>query len=162
VKGDRALLTLAFSAKAAASPRRVWRALLCPSAAAHWLPCHEGWIDPPPEALAPHDALRFRARLGRLPVTGELRVLEVEAGRVRTHVRVGLFAFEARFSLRRESGIDRATRIGLVLTLANRVALVSGSLDRFAVRKLASELAEQALGALTRQAEEGEHAARRP
>jgi hypothetical protein len=159
-KGDGPLLTLAFHAKVAASPRQVWRALLRPSASARWLPNHEGWIDAPPEAFTAENRLRFRSRLRRLPVTGELRVTEVTPGRVRAHLRLGLFAFDARFSLGPAPGVAGATRIGLVLTIANQISVVSGTLDRFAVRKLASELAEQTLAALASYAEECELAAR--
>jgi hypothetical protein len=139
----------------------VWRVLTCPAAAARWLPDHQSWIDAPPEAFSIGAALRFRSRMHRMPVVGELRVLELTPGRVRTHVRLGLFAFEARFTVAPEPGIDGATRIGLVLTLASRIAVVSGSLDRFGVRKLGSEIAEQTLSALATFAEEWESAARR-
>ncbi len=90
-----------------------------------------------------------------MPVVAELRVLEVRPGvGMKSRVRLGLFAFEESFSLRREPGVPGTTRIGLVLSLANQVAVVSGSLDRFAVRRLASEIAEQTLGALCASCEE--------
>jgi hypothetical protein len=124
-----------------------------PETAAHWLPSFEGWVEPPPFACAPGCALRFRTRLRRLPARGELRVLEVTPGRVRLQLRLGLFGLDARVSLGPEPGVERATRIGLVITIANEVALVSGSLDRFEVRKLASAIAEQTLAQLASYAE---------
>ena len=120
------------------------------------MPNHEGWIDAPPEGFAVATALRFRSRLHRLPVTGELRVLELTHGRVRARLRFGLLSFEARFSLNADPQEEKAARIGLALTLPNQLAVVSGCLDRFAVRKLASELAEQTLAALTVYCEERE------
>lgn len=129
-----------------------------PAAVAHWLPSFEGWAEPPPLACSAGCALRFRTRLRRLPMRGELRVLEVTPGRVRLQLRLGLFGLEARVSLGPEPGVEGATRIGLVVTIANEVALVSGSLDRFEVRKLASAIAEQTLAQLASYAE---HAAYR-
>ncbi len=133
--------------------------LLRPVAAARWLPNHDGWIDAPPEAFSREDKLRFRSRLRRVPVVGEMRMLEMMPGRLRMSVRLGLFAFEARFSLCPEPDVAGATRIGLVLTIANEIAVVSGTLDRFAVRRLASELAEQTLAALASCVEECEREA---
>jgi hypothetical protein len=139
----------------------VWRVLTSPAVSARWRPTPDGWLAPPPERIAHGEPLRFRARLRCVPVAGELRVLEVLPGRARVQVRLGLFAFEARFSLGPEPGVDGAARVGLLLACANRVALVGGSLDRFEVRRLASEIAEQTLAALTLVAEDGECAAQR-
>ncbi len=158
-KGDRVLLTLAFNAKVTAGPHQVWRVITHPAAFASWLPIHEGWIGAPPEAFTLQRKLRFHSRLRNVRVAGELRLLELSPGRVRAHVRLGLFAFEARFSLGPEPGFSGTTRIGLVLTLANEIAVVGGTLDRFAVRKLASEVAEQTLAALAAHAEECEREA---
>jgi hypothetical protein len=134
--------------------------LRVPTCAALWLPHHEGWVDGPPKSFDPERSLRFRSRLRHLPVSGELRVLELTPGRVRLRLRIGLLAFDARFSVGAEPCVPGAARIGLVLTLANEVALVGGSLDRFAVRKLASEIAETTLAAIAAVAEDEERAAR--
>jgi hypothetical protein len=153
-KGERALLTLTFTAKVAASPRCVWRVLSDPASAANWLPFFCGWVGEPPTSISTLGALRFTSRLRGASVTAEVRVLEIAPGRVRLHARFGLFAFEARFVLRPEPGLAGATRIGLVVSVENEIAVVGGTLDRFEVRRLASELAESALGRLSAQAEE--------
>ena len=132
---------------------------MSPASAASWLPNHEGWIEAPPQTFSEQSTLRFRSRLRGIPVTGELRLLAAAPGRVHAHVRLGLLSFDARFSLGAEPRTQDSTRIGLVLTLANQIAVVGGNLDRFAVRKLASELAEQTLAALTACAEESALAA---
>jgi hypothetical protein len=150
---EGALLTLAFAAKVAASPRHVWRALTSSASAAHWLPSFEGWIDPPPEALAAGARLRFRARLRDLPTAGELRIREVTRGRVRLRLRLGLLAFDARFSVVPESGAENATHLGLAVSLESEIAVVGGSLDRFSVRELASRIAKGMLAALAVYAE---------
>ena len=155
-EGAISLLTLALTAKVAASPRRVWRVLMSPAAAAHWLPNHEGWIDAPPPVFVPLCPLRFRSRMNRLPVNAEARLLEARPGRARVQLRLGLFAFEARFAIGREAGDGGGSRVGLVASFANEVPVVSNSLDRFAVKRLASQLAEQTLAALAQQAEYAE------
>jgi hypothetical protein len=132
----------------------VWRVLSNPAAAASWLPSFGGWIGELPGSLPTHGRLRFRSRLRGIPVTAELRVIELNPGCVRGHVRLGLFSCEAKFSLSPEPGVTGVTRIGLVLSVANQIALVGGTLDRFEVRRLASGLAEQTLGNLSAQAEE--------
>ncbi len=134
--------------------------LRVPACAALWLPHHEGWVDAPPKAFELERGLRFRSRLRHLPVSGELRVLEVSPGRVRLRLRIGLLGFDARFSVGAEPGALGTARIGLVLTLANEVALVGGSLDRFAVRKIASEIAETTLAAIAAVAEDEARAMR--
>jgi hypothetical protein len=118
-------------------------------------------VEAPPERLAPGTLLRFRARLRRIPVGGEIRVLALAPGRVRARVRLGLLAFEVRLALGPEPGIGGASRIGLVLVLGGELPLVGGCLDRFAARRLVSEVAERALAALASVAEERELAAER-
>jgi len=127
---------------------------MSPAAAAQWLPNHEGWIDAPPAVFVLMSPLRFRSRLNRLPVNGEARLIEARPGRARVRLRLGLFALEARFAIGREPGAAGATRVGLVASFENEVPVVSNSLDRFAVKKLASQLAEQVLAALAKQAEQ--------
>jgi hypothetical protein len=143
------LITLTFSAKAAARPRVVWRALTDPALIARWRPGFAGWIGAAPGAIAGPTTLRFRSLLRDVPIVAMQRVLELQRGvRVKSRMRYGLFAFDESFSLRREDGVPGATRVGLALSLANQVALVSGVLDRFTARRIASEIAEQTLTAL--------------
>lgn len=132
----------------------MWRVLSDPAAAAAWLPSFGGWIYEPRASLSARGELRFRSRLCGVPVQADVRVLEVKPGCLRGLVRFGLLACEAKFSFSPEPGVAGVTRIGLVLSIENRIALVGGTLDRFEVRRLASGLAEQVLGGLSAQAEE--------
>jgi hypothetical protein len=77
-----------------------------------------------------------------------LHVLDVSPTRLRARLRLGLFACELRFSLVAEPRSGGATRIGLIVALDNEISLVGASVDRFGARKLASEVAEQLLGAI--------------
>lgn len=143
------MMTLTFGARAAARPRDVWLALSDPALIAQWRPGFAGWIGALPETLAAPTTLRFRSRLRDVPVVAEQRVIELRRGvRMQSRVRYGLFGFEETFTLGEDEGAAGGVRIGLALSLANRVSVVSGSLDRFAVRRIASEIAEQTLGAL--------------
>jgi hypothetical protein len=101
----------------------------------------------------PGCAVRFRSQLKGVPVSAELQVLEAGHGRLRDRLRIGLLSFEARFAVGPEAGGDGLTRLGLSITLPSELPVVSGSLDRFAVRQLASELAEQMLSSLETEAE---------
>jgi hypothetical protein len=116
--------------------------------------------------FTPDSVGRFMSQLKGVPVSAEVRMLEVGHGRARARLRIGLLSFEARFAIGPEAGSDGHTRAGLSITIANELPVVSGSLDRFAVRQLASELAEQMLAALTAEAEaahaDASSTARRP
>jgi len=143
------VLTLAFTARAAAGPRFVSRVLTDSALATCWLPGFDGWREAPPSQLSPNNMLRFRAKQNGVPVHGELRVLGMTPGRLRAQVRLGLLDFTASFSISPATDDANATRVGLAVTLENEVPVVGGSLDRFSVREQASQIAESMLGALS-------------
>jgi hypothetical protein len=132
----------------------VWRVLSDPASAASGLPFFCGWIGEPPSSSSMLAVLRFRSRLRGAVVAAEVHVVEVTPGRLSVHARFGLFAFAARFALRPEPGVAGATRIGMVMSVENEIAVVGGTLDRFEVRRLASDLAEATLVGLSAQAED--------
>lgn len=145
------MITVGLSAEIAAPRARVWSALADPSELAAWRPgltALEGsgrW----PSAGA---TLLSRARVHGLPLEVRETSLEAAPGE-RLHVRlhVGLFRCDATFSL---GAHGERTRVGLQLHVANEIPVVGGTLDRFAVRRLATELAAARLAAL-REACEG-------
>jgi hypothetical protein len=144
------MMALTFSVRVAVSPRDAWRVLSDPAWIARWRPAFAGWIGVAPGALAESAALRFRARLRGVPVVAEQRVLALRRGaRIESRVRYGLFGFDETITLNREGVAESATRIGLAVGLANQVGVVSGSLDRVTVRRVASELVEQTLASLS-------------
>jgi hypothetical protein len=128
------------------------------AAAARWLPGHSGWIEVPPAVFTSLSVGRFQSQLKGVPVSAEVHFREIGHGRARARLRIGLLSFEARFAVGPEAGTDGTTRIGLSISIANELPVVSGSLDRFAVRQLASGLAEQMLAALTQEAEAAQSA----
>lgn len=136
-----------------AAPRdEVWRRLVEPAERAGWLPgacaaaeADGGW--PRPGAV-----LRVPVRVRALPVELRERVLEAVPGRrLRSEVRLGLHRFEACFTL--ALGGDGRTRLGLRVVTGSEIPLVGGSLDRFAVRRRAAELAAAWLTALRERCE---------
>ncbi len=127
----------------------VWSALTEPEEALHWRPGAQRLLESPPGELAPGRLLRLRCLLQDVPVVLEERTVEVEPGkRLRTQVRFGLFRFEELFSLADADAMGAHTRLRLRIATASQTPLLGGSLDRFAVRRFATELAATYLAAL--------------
>jgi len=147
------VLTLAFIARASASPRVVSRVLTDSALVADWLPGFEAWREEPPALLSPNNTLRFRAKRHGVPVQAELHVLGVTPRRLRAQMRLGLLDFTATFSISPAVDDAHATRLGLAITVESELPVVGGSLDRFSVREQASQLAESMLAALSAAAE---------
>jgi hypothetical protein len=147
------LITVGLSAEVAAPRARVWSALADPVELAAWRPGLEAepgsgsW----PDAGA---TLLSRARVHGLPLDVRETAVDATPGE-RLHVRlhVGLFRCDATFSLA-ALGPDR-TRVGLQLQVANEIPVVGGTLDRFSVRRVATELAASRLAALRDACEAG-------
>jgi hypothetical protein len=133
-----------------AAPRaRVWAALTDPVEVARWRPGLRGAPRGAPGYPAPGAAVRWRCRVRDLPLELEETPIEIALGeRLHTRFRLGLFAFEATFALAPVEGESERTRVGLQIHVGNEVPVVGGTLDRFSVRRLATELAATNLQAL--------------
>jgi hypothetical protein len=138
-----------MSTAVAAARSRVWSALADPGEAVRWRP---GLV----AALAgaeryPHagEPMRWSCRVRELPIVLSETPVEVVTGeRLHTRIRLGLFHFEETFTLA-PLGVDPArARVGVQIQVANELPLVGGTLDRFGVRRLATELAATQLMAL--------------
>lgn len=134
-----------MSTRIAADRRRIWSALTDASERTRW----DGPLEAPMDVAADHpcpgDQARWRYRLRGLPVVLAERTLEVvEAKRLRSAVALGPFRFDLAYTLEPEEEGGR-TRLSAVLAASNVVPVVGGVLDRFAVRRLASELVAQIL-----------------
>lgn len=133
-----------------AAPRAVvWSALTDPEQIARWRPGVEGSLaaaDPTPAAGR---RLRFRCRLQGVPVTLEEAALEVaREERLRSEVRFGLFRCEEIFLLAPADPDGGHTRVSLRIAAPSETPLLGASLDRFAVRRFATDLAGTCLRAL--------------
>jgi hypothetical protein len=143
------LITLAMSAVVAAPRAFIWNALSNPEQALHWRPGVTGILSPAPGELAPGRMLRLRCVLEAVPVVFEELALEVlREEKLRSELRFGLFRCEETFTLAAADPDGGHTRVGLRITTPSETPLVGESLDRFAVRRFATELASNSLAAL--------------
>lgn len=105
--------------------------------------------DPAPDFPQPDQVAHWRYRLGSVPVDRRDTSMEMVVGsRLRLDIDFGAFRCEETYTLSDEDG-DQKTRLSLrLVSNTNSIPLVGGSLDRFDVRRLASELVDSNLRAL--------------
>jgi Polyketide cyclase / dehydrase and lipid transport len=144
------LITVGLSAEVAATRAGVWSALADPAELAAWRP---GLHAAPGTPTWPREGatLCSLARVHGLPLAVHETAVEAVAGeRLHVRLRVGLFRCDATFTLAPLAGelAWERTRVGLQLQVANELPLVGGTLDRFSVRRIATELAAARLAAL--------------
>lgn len=143
------MITTAMSTVIGAERARVWRALTEASEVVRWderVIALEG-----PASGYPHvgQDVRWRYRLGSIPVVLHERPVEViPDSRLRSMVALGLFRFDETFQLTTEPGDGGRTRLTLKVVASNSVPVVGGVLDRFAVRRLAVEFIDAKLRAV--------------
>lgn len=143
------MITLALATVIAAPRRIVWDALTDPDQVLHWRPGATALLDAAPREAVPGRLLRLRCRLQGLPLTLEERTLEVAADeRLRSELRFGLFHGEETFSLAAADPDGGHTRVSLRIATPSETPLLGGSLDRFGVRRFATDLAGGSLAAL--------------
>ena len=140
---------MAMSTVIGAERARVWRALTEASEVVRWderVIALEGPTSGYPRV---GQGVRWRYRLGSIPVVLHERPLEVVPdSRLRSMVALGLFRFDETFQLTTEPGDVERTRLTLKLVASNSVPVVGGALDRFAVRRLAVEFIDAKLRAV--------------
>jgi uncharacterized protein YndB with AHSA1/START domain len=132
------------------APRsRVWRAVAEPAEMIRWDEHRIALEEPAPDYPQPDQIAHWRYRLGSVPVDRRDRATEVVPGsRLRLEIDFGSFRCEETYTLVDEDG-DQKTRLSLrLVSNTNSVPLVSGALDRFDVRRLASELVDGSLRAV--------------
>jgi hypothetical protein len=137
-----------MSAAVASTRSRIWAALAEPAQAARWRPgvlALEQGSGPYPAVGRP---VRWRCRVRELPIVLHETPTDVAPGeRLHAKLRFGLFHYEAHFTLA-SLGEPGRMRVGLQIQVPNELPLVGGTLDRFDVRRLATELAATDLMAL--------------
>lgn len=128
---------------------RVWRALTEAAEVVRWDERVIALEGPASEYPRVGQSVRWRYRLGSIPVLLHERPVEVvPASRLRSTVALGLFRFDETFQLATEPGDGERTRLTLKLVASNSVPVVGGVLDRFAVRRLAVEFIDAKLRAV--------------
>jgi len=144
-----------------AAPRAsVWSALAEPEQVVHWRPGATGLLAEAPRDAVPGRRLRLRCVLKDVPVVFEELTLEAaREERLRSEVRFGLFRCEETFTLAASDPDGGHTRVSLRISTPSETPLVGEILDRFAVRRFATELAGNSLAALRDWCEHGRPAA---
>lgn len=143
------MITLALATVVAAPRAVVWSALTDPEQIARWRPGVEASLAAAEPLPAAGRRLRFRCRLQGVLVTLEETALEVSPEeRLRSEVRFGLFRCEESFALAAADPDGGHTRVSLRITAPSETPLLGASLDRFAVRRFATDLAGTCLRAL--------------
>lgn len=152
-----------MATEVAAGRGEVWDRLVDPEELARWHPGADASPRVEGDWPAPGSRLHLFTAVRELPVELRQTVAELETGRsLRCRVRLGLYAFEGIWTLTAEG--PARTRVGLRIVTQSEVPLVGGALDRFAVRRLAQEMAAAWLDALRDHCEKDAHdpAASRP
>ena len=147
------MITIALSTVIGAERERVWRALTRPSERIRWDERLVELLDPAQGGPTPGQRMRWRYRLGTISIKLQESPVEVRPPeRLHCQVALGLFQFSVIYTLGVESGApDRnadRTQLSLRLNTENSVAVVGGTLDRFHVRRVASEFLDAQLRAL--------------
>ena len=143
------LITLAMSAVVAAPRASIWSALGDAPQALHWRPGAIAVLPPVPGELQPGRVLRLRCLIAAVPIVLEELALEVSREeKLRSELRLGLFRCEETFTLAVADPDGGHTRVGLRITTPSETPLVGESLDRFGVRRFATELASGSLAGL--------------
>jgi hypothetical protein len=145
------LITIAMSTVVHAPRERVWRALTEPAEVIRWDERILSLEEPSPDYPSTEHEARWRYRLGSVAVDLLDRPVEVRPGqRLRHARRVGTFEYEETYTLARDE-TGAATRLSLRLASpSNSVPVVGGTLDRFDVRRLASEMVDASLRSIQR------------
>ena len=143
------MITTALSTVIGAAREHVWHAIIDPKQVIRWDEPMLALLEPANSYPRVGQHVRWRYHLGAIPVVYHERPVEVvPEHRLRSTVAMGLFHFQQTWSLVDEPGNSRRTRLGLRLTAANVIPVVSGLIDRFAVRRLSAEYADTKLHSL--------------
>jgi hypothetical protein len=143
------MITTAMSTVIGAGRARVWRALTEAAEVVRWDERVVGLVDPAVEYPRVGQSVRWRYRMGAIPVLLSECPLEViPDSRLRCAVALGLFRFDETFQLASEPGDGERTRLTLKLVASNSIPVVGGALDRFAVRRIANDFIDAKLRAV--------------
>jgi len=143
----------------AASRSAVWRALCDPAQVIRWRPGVSEALDPASGYPSPGQRMRWRCLLHDIPVVLEDTPRTVERGRrLESALALGLFRFEETFTLAQAEGAPERTRLTIKIAANSQMPVVGGTLDRFAVRRFAADLASVYLQAVRDWCERGQSA----
>jgi len=144
--------TFAETIEIAADRERVWRALSIPAEVVCWDTGVVEPLDAPPDYPCAGQHVRWRDRLGPLPLILHDRPTRVEPASVlRSSIRLGLFDFDETYTLRDKGSF--ATQLTAELSLSSTVPVLGSLLERIVGQPLARSTVRRSLGAIKRHCE---------
>ncbi len=145
-----------MSAAIAAEPPRVWRALTDPSECVAWDENRLSALDSTDGYPDPGETMRWRYRMGSVPIVMREQPIEVVAGRkLHTKVTLGSLHFDQTFTLNLEhdpASVDDVakTLLGMKVVASNSAPVLGAVIDRFEVRRLTIDRVDATLRAITK------------
>ncbi len=128
---------------------RIWRAITDPSELLRWDEQLVALLDPAPDFPRLGQRVRWRYRIGSVPVVIHQTIREVQPGEIlQSAISRGVFSFEETYTLADEVALPDRTRLSLRVVTSNSTPVVGGSMDRFAIRRLSAELIDSRLRAV--------------
>ncbi len=128
---------------------RIWRALTTPSELIRWDDQLVALLDPAPDYPQLGQKVRWRYRIGSVPIVVHQTIQEVHPGeRLQSTISRGVFCFDEMYTLADEVAQPDRTRLSLRVVASNSTPVVGGSMDRFEIRRLSSELIDARLRAV--------------
>jgi uncharacterized protein YndB with AHSA1/START domain len=143
------VITSTMSTLITAERDRVWRALTTPSELIRWDDQVVELLDPMPDYPQLGQQVRWRYRIGSVPIVVHQTIQEVQPGeRLQSAISRGVFCFDETYTLADELEASDRTRLSLKVVASNSTPVVDGTMDRFAIRRLSAELIDTRLRAL--------------
>jgi hypothetical protein len=143
------VITSTISTLISAERERVWRALTTPGELIRWDDQIIALLDPVPDFPQLGQQVRWRYRIGSVPVVVHQTIQEVQPGeRLQSAISRGVFCFDETYTLADEIAQPDRTRLSLKVVASNSTPVVGGLMDRFAIRRLSAELIDSRLRAV--------------
>ncbi len=140
------VITAAMSMVIGVSREEAWRAITDPAQVIRWDESMLALLEGAPDYPQVGQHVRWRYRFRKVPIVLHDRPLAVVLHeRLRCAIDLGLFRFEQTYSLRGGAG---RTQVGLRLQTMNSISTLYDQVDRFAVRRIASDFIYGRLQAL--------------
>ncbi len=150
------LITIVMSSAVAAPPQRVWRALTVPAELLAWDEHRLSAVDPIDAYPKAGETVRWRYRVGSVPIVMHDHPLEVVPGRkLHSKVTLGSLVFDQTFTLavEQDEGNGVTTLLGMKVAASNSAAVVGTVIDRFEVRRMTTDHVDTILRAITKHCE---------
>lgn len=151
-----------MSSAISATPKRVWRALTDPTECVAWDERRLSAIDSTATYPTPGETMRWRYKMGSVPIVMKEQPIEVIPGRkFQLKVAIGTIRFDQTFTLALEqdpadSEFGAKTMLGMKVVASNSAPVLGAVVDRFEVRRIAVDRVDATLRAITKWCENGD------